>query len=905
MLLMLGAMASILQFDTRGPQVVAALETKVKFAKHGLRAHAHSNEMTQDVEEETTAEFCSLDTSLIDPFLNPPKPVLDFLMTRFGVGWAVSTFQQFTDRINSTDHVCGKLGEIMNSNKDFVLLTVGDRTSNSSLLMGDDAAEELCASEQERTSSEACPETTAEVAEKEVENPGSFGLGEVLPICMGLRFCNDDDVIDGSVKFGFVTKANNGAGMDFGYIGPCAVSFEGLAFDSAGGLPFVFGTPLLNPNGGERIARPNGAHFLLKGSMRLPLSKKIESTGETKSLGTVAITSADFGTYSELEVDGTTTADIVKVFRYLGDLEELASNLDRLSFQLFVTASAQISLNLGEIFPLPGNFNMTLFDGSLSSMIDIQVQTPDRRDERKHWYIGEAGQTCNQVCTTFNRTCTENSIHEQSSLIYSGEAHEAFHEADVMCSEIRDGIPGFPFQSPDGCYKFTPGGDSSTCDAIGSTSQASLCYCEEHDAVEAIATNNAVVCNHEDETWMQDTYIAASVSAEISTGDLDHLLSPLATFGEFLSGLIPGSNVTNGTAPNPVEDVTRLALRGRTYLKLPLSGPAHFILQFDVAIEIKCDFINYLRDWSGFMWEHLPGTAVIDTFCNMTERNIGVTVSIGFRGFAIDAVNSYLEFNAGDHRRRIDFDVFPTCPPPVLTGGSCAWNSDCMSSDLDPEATTCSAYDGYCLNDPVWKTSLGCSGRCIDKLPDGADCSGEALNKVLSLTERVLGGDDDACQSGRCSPDLICAPTLPLGERCLEDEDCTSGRCASDFTCKPKAAEGEGCAEDEDCMSGGCSWALTCGTTCRFDSDCSTGRCSRWLICEPKLPIGESCGADDDCVSDRCASNYTCQALLAIDERCMHNNDCESNICAWGFFGLYCSEEPNKEYSELISAVVE
>ena len=72
--------------------------------------------------------------------------------------------------------------------------------------MGDDAAEELCASEQERTSSEACPETTAEVAEKEVENPGNFRSWDVLPICMGLRFCNDDDVIDGSVKFGFVTS---------------------------------------------------------------------------------------------------------------------------------------------------------------------------------------------------------------------------------------------------------------------------------------------------------------------------------------------------------------------------------------------------------------------------------------------------------------------------------------------------------------------------------------------------------------------------------------------------------------------------------------------------------------------------------------------------------------------------
>ena len=92
---------------------------------------------------------------------------------------------------------------------------------------------------------------------------------------MGVRFCNDEDVMDGSVKFGFVTSktacfitvmegwldkptmffinvyssgANNGAGIEFGYIGPCAVSFKGLAFDSAGGLPFQFHSHLLNPD---------------------------------------------------------------------------------------------------------------------------------------------------------------------------------------------------------------------------------------------------------------------------------------------------------------------------------------------------------------------------------------------------------------------------------------------------------------------------------------------------------------------------------------------------------------------------------------------------------------------------------------------------------------------------------
>ena len=78
--------------------------------------------------------------------------------------------------------MCGKLAAIMNSEKDFVVLTIGDRTSNpSGLLMGDDAEEELCEREKERNDDEACDETTAEVAEKEVENPGSFGLGGYFP----------------------------------------------------------------------------------------------------------------------------------------------------------------------------------------------------------------------------------------------------------------------------------------------------------------------------------------------------------------------------------------------------------------------------------------------------------------------------------------------------------------------------------------------------------------------------------------------------------------------------------------------------------------------------------------------------------------------------------------------------
>lgn len=132
---------------------------------------------------------------------------------------------------------------------------------------------------------------------------------------------------------------------------------------------------------------------------------------------------------------------------------------------------------------------------------------------------------------------------------------------------------------------------------------------------------------------------------------------------------------------------------------------------------------------------------------------------VGFQGFAIDEVNSYLKFNDGDHKHRIYFDIFPTCPPSVLTvclleiicsfqitfwiwlhfffqqGGSCVWNSDCMASDRDLEATACSAYNGYCLNNPTWKTArwarfafcaitwnmwLNDHYLCISKLPGDA-----------------------------------------------------------------------------------------------------------------------------------------------------------------------------------------
>ena len=143
-------------------------------------------------------------------------------------------------------------------------------------------------------------------------------------------------------------------------------------------------------------------------------------------------------------------------------------------------------------------------------------------------------------------------------------------------------------------------------------------------------------------------------------------------------------------------------------------------------------------------------------------------------------------------------------------GGSCNSNSDCASSDSDEEGS-CSAYQGYCLNNPTWHTSIGCLGTCVDLLPDGADCSGGALNlNVLDLDRYT--GDDDICQSGRCDRStLLCAAALPNDARCAEDEDCASGRCASTFpwSCQDKLADDFRCWEDEDCQSNNCATSWT------------------------------------------------------------------------------------------------
>ena len=47
--------------------------------------------------------------------------------------------------------------------------------------------------------------------------------------------------------------------------------------------------------------------------MEISLNKMVADTGESTDVGKVGITTAQIGVYSELEISGTTTSDIVRV----------------------------------------------------------------------------------------------------------------------------------------------------------------------------------------------------------------------------------------------------------------------------------------------------------------------------------------------------------------------------------------------------------------------------------------------------------------------------------------------------------------------------------------------------------------------------------------------------------------
>ena len=85
--------------------------------------------------------------------------------------------------------MCGDLADIMNSDKNFVVLSVRnslDESAGVKVLLDNEAVERSCEREKKKKPKKnSCPETEAEDSDEKIENPVSMVLNQVLPICMG------------------------------------------------------------------------------------------------------------------------------------------------------------------------------------------------------------------------------------------------------------------------------------------------------------------------------------------------------------------------------------------------------------------------------------------------------------------------------------------------------------------------------------------------------------------------------------------------------------------------------------------------------------------------------------------------------------------------------------------------
>ena len=180
------------------------------------------------------------------------------------------------------------------------------------------------------------------------------------------------------------------------------------------------------------------------------------------------------------------------------------------------------------------------------------------------------------------------------------------------------------------------------------------------------------------------------------------------------------------------------------------------------------------------------------------------------------------------------------------------------------------------------KTSIACTGTCIEKINDGQSCSRDT-QKIMWADPTLIGesGDDDACKSGLCQCGT-CASSgkVPDWKKCKSDRECattsycdcpsgllsTCALCAG--TCKKKEGPGGKCEWDDDdecksanCMCGTCTDSTrkhANGQKCDGNGECTSGYCKGNFVtgclgtCERKRKQGESCNAitgDDTAVS--------------------------------------------------------
>ena len=136
--------------------------------------------------------MCELDTSSTKAFLDPPNEVKHLLKIGLGMEFGIAPIPTFLETMDDPDNhdSCGELATIMNSNKNFAVVSVSNPIDAAAKVVFDDAAADTsCASEKEKRTRKrkykSCPGTESALAEEGIENPVSLVLDMVLPLCMG------------------------------------------------------------------------------------------------------------------------------------------------------------------------------------------------------------------------------------------------------------------------------------------------------------------------------------------------------------------------------------------------------------------------------------------------------------------------------------------------------------------------------------------------------------------------------------------------------------------------------------------------------------------------------------------------------------------------------------------------
>jgi len=384
-----------------------------------------------------------------------------------------------------------------------------------------------------------------------------------------------------------------------------------------------------------------------------------------------------------------------------------------------------------------------------------------------------------------------------------------------------------------------------------------------------------------------------------------------------------------------------MSMTQRIYMAFALvaSRPEfHFGADFEVSVKMDCGPINDL----GQTIRNLPEVGekiykavwpeAITAICGETNT-MSARISFGWKGFALDRASTYLELKANAQTFKVSVADLPICPPGGSIGDSCSANSDCYSVDTDNRFAGYTQgtgktdhngkHGGYCLNHKTFKTSIGCTGKCIKLREVGESCDANELNVPLNLAHSA---EDEACKSGKC----LCGSCvennlkLPNEKTCATNDNCSSDWCekaagntACTGKCKPRRATGTACYNDDgnSCSTGQCTCGF-CGNklpnekTCATNDNCDSNWCEKAAgttacngECKPKKNDFSACYNDDanSCISETCTCN-TCagRRRSRLPNRtptitCATNANCVSGWCEGGGGGCHGECKPTRK----------